>query len=206
MANELHYGDRIHLQNLYQGDGGYLDTNGTSSLPGAKYAVSTATVPNRGPGTGTWEVLSGACKKTGDIVLSGDLIYLRNLYQDDGGYLDVNSLATPNQKTYGGLYDVSTSWGKDRGDSTSRWQIFDQSASPHPRRTALSASTTPFSCGTSTSAVAASWRPTTPAPRAAPATTSTPTTTRTAAAATSPSGRSSRHRPCGPNRPHTRVQ
>ncbi|GAA2777256.1 hypothetical protein GCM10010521_65020 [Streptomyces rameus] len=130
MANELHYGDRIHLQNLYQGDGGYLDTNGTSSLPGAKYAVSTATVPNRGPGTGTWEVLSGACKKTGDIVLSGDVIYLRNLYQDDGGYLDVNSLATPNQKTYGGLYDVSTSWGKDRGDSTSRWQIFDQSASP----------------------------------------------------------------------------
>ncbi|MEW2489472.1 hypothetical protein [Streptomyces sp. NPDC048411] len=130
MANELHYADRIHLQNLYQGDGGYLDTNGSSNLAGAKYAVSTATVSNRGEGTGTWEIVSGSCKKAGDIVLSGDVVYLRNLYLGNGGYLDVNGQATSTQKTYGGLFDVSTAWGKDRDENSSRWQIFDQSASP----------------------------------------------------------------------------
>ncbi|WP_405878559.1 hypothetical protein OG762_07825 [Streptomyces sp. NBC_01136] len=36
MANELHYGDRFYLQNLYSGDGGYLDVNGGSSAPGGE--------------------------------------------------------------------------------------------------------------------------------------------------------------------------
>lgn len=130
MANELRYGDRIYLQNLYGGDGGYLDTNGGASGGGAKYQVSTATVPNRGPGTGTWEIVSGSCQATGAPVKSGDIIYLRNLYQNDGGYLDVNGGASSDQQNAGGIYDVSTAWGKDRDGNSSRWQIFDVSSSP----------------------------------------------------------------------------
>ena len=61
MANELRYGDRIYLQNLYQGDGGYLDVNGGASGGGARYQVSTATVSNRDGLSGTWEIVSGSC-------------------------------------------------------------------------------------------------------------------------------------------------
>ncbi|MFE7113512.1 hypothetical protein ACFU98_45700 [Streptomyces sp. NPDC057575] len=130
MANELHYGDRIYLQNLYQGDGGYLDANGAASAAGARYNVYTAAVPNRGPGTGTWEIVSGSCQAVGALVKSGDIVYLRNLSQDNGGYLDVNGSADSTQQPYGGIYAVSTAWGKDRDGNSSRWQIFDQSSTP----------------------------------------------------------------------------
>ncbi|WP_413752428.1 hypothetical protein NRF20_09880 [Streptomyces sp. R-74717] len=60
MANELRYGDRLHLQNLYQGDGGYLDTNGTSSAPGAKLAVSTAPTATRPPRPAGTSLRAGA--------------------------------------------------------------------------------------------------------------------------------------------------
>lgn len=130
MANELHYGDRIYLQNLYQGDGGYLDVNGLANGGGARYAVSTATVSNRDGLSGTWEIVSGSCQAAGAPVKSGDIIYLRNLYQNDGGYLDVNGAASAVQQSGGGLYDVSTAWGKDRDGNSSRWQIFDVTSSP----------------------------------------------------------------------------
>lgn len=40
VANELKYGDKVHLQNGYNSwAGGYLDTNGHSSDSGAKYAA-----------------------------------------------------------------------------------------------------------------------------------------------------------------------
>lgn len=130
MANELHYGDRFYLQNLYQGDGGYLDVNGGSSAPGAKYGVSTATIATRDGASGTWEIVSGSCAATGAPVKSGDIIYLRNLYTGNGGYLDINGDASSVQKQSGGLYDVTTAWGKDRDGNSSRWQIFDQNNSP----------------------------------------------------------------------------
>ncbi|MFJ9612567.1 hypothetical protein [Streptomyces noursei] len=130
MANELRYGDRIYLQNLYGGDGGYLDTNGGASGPGAMYAVSTATVSNRDGLSGTWEIVSGSCQAAGAPVRSGDIIYLRNLFQNNGGYLDTNGGATSVQQSGGGLYDVSTAWGKDRDGNSSRWQIFDVTSSP----------------------------------------------------------------------------
>ncbi|KJK33812.1 hypothetical protein UK15_38530 [Streptomyces variegatus] len=131
MANELHYGDRIHLQNLYQGDGGFLETNGTSSAPGGRLLVNTATTATRGGGTGTWEILSGSCQAAGSPVKSGDIVYLRNLAENGtGGYLDINGPASNTQKTYGGLYDVITAWGKDRDENSSRWQIFDLTSNP----------------------------------------------------------------------------
>ncbi|WP_326763260.1 hypothetical protein OG978_47220 (plasmid) [Streptomyces sp. NBC_01591] len=130
MANELRYGDRLHLQNLYQGDGGYLDTNGTSSAPGAKLAVSTAPTATRAPGTGTWEIVSGSCQAAGSPVRSGDIVYLRNLWDGNGGYLDVNGAASAGQQSSGGIYDVTTAWGKDRDENSSRWQIFDTTSAP----------------------------------------------------------------------------
>src|SRR5687767_2306381 len=108
MANEIKYGDQIHLQNGYNSwQGGYLDTNGHSAASGGKYSVSTADTPTRGKGTGTWEILSAAGKTVGQPVISGDLIYLRNLYGGDGGYLDTNGHADTGQKNAGAKYDVS---------------------------------------------------------------------------------------------------
>ncbi|MFD9122335.1 hypothetical protein ACFU6M_13600 [Streptomyces bottropensis] len=131
MSNELKYGDRIHLQNGYNNwQGGYLDTNGHASNSGAKYEVSTTDTPNRGTGTGTWEVLSASGKPAGTAVVTGDLIYLRNLYGGDGGYLDTNNHATTDQKNAGGKYDVSTSQNRDRAEGTGRWRIFAQTSSP----------------------------------------------------------------------------
>ncbi|MFI9580578.1 hypothetical protein ACIHCQ_01730 [Streptomyces sp. NPDC052236] len=131
MANELKYGDQIHLQNGYNSwQGGYLDTNGHSAASGGKYNVSTANTPTRGKGTGTWEVISVSGKAVGQPVVSGDVIYLRNLYGGDGGYLDTNGHATADQKNAGAKYDVSTSQTRDRATGTGRWRIFAQASSP----------------------------------------------------------------------------
>ncbi|MFD9907531.1 hypothetical protein [Streptomyces sp. NPDC059063] len=131
MANELKYGDQIHLQNGYNGwQGGYLDTNGHSSAAGAKYQVSTADTPTRGKGTGTWEILSASGKASGQPVLSGDLVYLRNLYGGDGGYLDTNGHATQAQRDNGAKYDVSTSQNRDRAAGTGRWRVFGRTSAP----------------------------------------------------------------------------
>ncbi|MFF1375931.1 hypothetical protein [Streptomyces sp. NPDC058308] len=131
MANELKYGDQIHLQNGYNGwQGGYLDTNGHSSAAGGKYQVSTTDTPSRGKGTGTWEILSASGKSTGQPVVSGDVVYLRNQYGGDGGYLDTNGHASDVQKTAGAKYDVSTSEARDRATGTGRWRIFARTSSP----------------------------------------------------------------------------
>ncbi|WP_202121474.1 hypothetical protein [Streptomyces sp. BA2] len=65
MANELKYGDQIHLQNGYNGwQGGYLDTNGHASdgqrTSGAKYDVSTSQSKDRAAGTGRWRIFAVA--------------------------------------------------------------------------------------------------------------------------------------------------
>ncbi|MEV0444701.1 hypothetical protein AB0I46_37910 [Streptomyces spectabilis] len=131
MANELKYGDQIHLQNGYNSwQGGYLDTNNHSTASGAKYQVATADTPTRGKGTGTWEILSPTGKSTGQPVLSGEVIYLRNLYGGDGGYLDTNGHAKQEQKDAGAKYDVTTSQSRDRAPGTGRWRIFAQASSP----------------------------------------------------------------------------
>ncbi|MGW7066830.1 hypothetical protein ACWGII_15325 [Streptomyces sp. NPDC054855] len=131
MANELKYGEQIHLQNGYNGwQGGYLDTNGHSSASGGKYQVSTAETPARGKGTGTWEILSASGKGAGQPVVSGDVVYLRNLYGGDGGYLDTNGHASDVQKTAGAKFDVATSEARDRAAGTGRWRIFAQTSTP----------------------------------------------------------------------------
>lgn len=131
MANELRYGDRIHLQNGYNGwQGGFLDSINHASSPGAKYGVETSDSPTRAPGTGTWEITSASGKGAGQFVVSGDLVYLRNLYGGDGGYLDTNGHASAAQKLAGAKYDVTTSQVKDRAPGTGRWHVFAQTSSP----------------------------------------------------------------------------
>ncbi|MFE3250982.1 hypothetical protein [Streptomyces sp. NPDC059209] len=131
MAEALKYGDRIHLQNAYKNwAGGYLDTNGQSTATGGVYGVSTADSPNRGQGTGTWEVASADGKAAGTPVASGDLITLRNLYSPAGSYLDTNGHAPAEQKKSGAKYDVHTAKGADRGTGTAEWRVLAQTSDP----------------------------------------------------------------------------
>ncbi|MEU2135229.1 hypothetical protein [Streptomyces sp. NPDC018352] len=123
---ELTYGSDILLQNQYGGDGGYLDTNGHSTQPGATYDVSTNQTPNsRGPATSVWKVVSAAGKANGTRVTSGDVIYLVNQY-GSGTYLDTNGHSTQQ----GAKYKVSTTATKDRGPGTGKWHIFAKTSSP----------------------------------------------------------------------------
>jgi len=129
VADVLKYGDKVHLQNGYDSwKGGYLDTCGHDTT-GNKYGVSTADSPTRAEGTGTWEISSATGKAVGAEVLTGDVIYLRNLYGGDGGYLDTCGHATG--EATGNKYEVSTSAGKDRAAGTGRWRVFAESSSPN---------------------------------------------------------------------------
>jgi hypothetical protein len=192
MANELKYGDKIHLQNGYDDfKGGYLDTLNHHTSAGLKHYVATADSPTRDTsGTGTWEVLSASGKAAGDPVVSGDLVRLRNLYAGDGGYLDTANHASTVQKSAGGKYDVATAESNNRASGSGQWRIFAQTSTPGDQNVRAGTSST---CGTPTTATAASWRPTsTPrATRRAANSTSAPTPTSTALP-TSPTGRSTR--------------
>ncbi|WP_228902913.1 hypothetical protein [Photorhabdus bodei] len=101
MASVILYGDKIHIKNNYLGNGGYLDTNGYAAVQGAKYNVYTATSPTRAPGTGTgtWQILSASGKVVGEEIYSGDIVFLFNLYQNNGGYLGTNGYA-PSPELY----------------------------------------------------------------------------------------------------------
>ncbi|MFD8691396.1 hypothetical protein [Streptomyces sp. NPDC059651] len=125
-AVDLTYGSNILLQNQYGGNGGYLDTNGVSSQPGATYNVNTNQTPNsRGPATSVWKVLSATGKTSGARVTSGDVIYLVNQY-GNGTYLDTNGVSARS----GAKYMVSATSTKDRGTGTGKWHIFGKTSSP----------------------------------------------------------------------------
>ncbi|QIS21393.1 hypothetical protein [Nocardia terpenica] len=128
MADVLKYGDKVHLQNGWDNwNGGYLDTNGGyPNTAGSKYGVSTAPTATRAAGTGTWVITSASGKPTGAEIVSGDVVYLQNLYGGDGGYLDTNG----SDLTTGATYGVSTSSAKDRATGTGRWRVFAETSSP----------------------------------------------------------------------------
>ncbi|NRN30537.1 hypothetical protein [Photorhabdus heterorhabditis] len=120
MGNVILYGDKIHIKNSYaNGNGGYLDTNGYANVPGVKYDVYTAASPTRGPGTGTWEILSASGKGIGTEVYSGEIVFLVNLYQNNGGYLGINGFAP-----FPELYNVYTADKSARPVETLTWYIF----------------------------------------------------------------------------------
>ncbi|MQY13346.1 hypothetical protein SRB5_34920 [Streptomyces sp. RB5] len=124
----LTYGTTITLHNLWNSDGGYLDSNGYSQQPGAYLAVSTANTPTRGPGTGSWKVLSATGKNNGAPVVSGDIVYLVNQWDHGhGGYLDTNGRST----RAGARLNVSTTKSATRiAGSTVKWHVLDKTSSP----------------------------------------------------------------------------
>jgi len=126
VADVLKYGDKVHLQNGYTSwQGGYLDTCGLADCGGNRYNVSTSgSIDRAGQSTGTWEITSVTGKAVGSEVLTGDVIYLRNLYSE-GTYLDTCGHADCG----GNKYKVSTSPAKDRAAGTGRWRLFAESSS-----------------------------------------------------------------------------
>ncbi|WP_445373852.1 hypothetical protein ACSLVK_15405 [Photorhabdus tasmaniensis] len=131
MASVILYGDRIHIRNNYLGNGGYLDTNGYANVPGAKYNVFTATSPERAPGSGTgsWQILSAGGKGIGTEVYSGDTVFLVNLYQNNGGYLNANGYAPSPE-----LYNVYTADKTARPVDTLTWYIFSDTTSGYDNK------------------------------------------------------------------------
>ncbi|MGK7887021.1 MAG: hypothetical protein AB4057_20630, partial [Crocosphaera sp.] len=107
------YNDKVYLQNGY--DGSYLDTR-NRGCEGNDLCVSTATTPTRGPGTGTWTIISATGKQSGTPVLANDEIYLQNGY--DNSYLDTKNPGCENN-----YLCVSTSSTKERGPKTTHWSI-----------------------------------------------------------------------------------
>jgi hypothetical protein len=114
----LVYGQTYSIQSSYQnGKGGFLDTR-AAGCESNFLCVSTASVPNRDYGSGTWKLLSASGKAAGTPVSAGDDVYLLNMHAGFGGYLDV---------AYGGCegnnFCVSTAYSSNRDQGSGTWKI-----------------------------------------------------------------------------------
>jgi hypothetical protein len=123
----IRYGQSYQLQNDYRNlSGGFLDTR--AACPPNALCVSTATVPNRDTGSGTWWVASAEGKANGEPVMSGDKVYFKNRYPlgaDNtppfglfGGYLDTRGAGCE-----GNVLCVTTSLTPNTNINTSVWKI-----------------------------------------------------------------------------------
>lgn len=126
--NEVRYGATYHLLNGYGNwNGGYLDAFGNASYHLNQWDVSTSSSYNRDNGTGIWKILSAEGKPEGSAVMHGDKIRLYNMYQNNGGYLDVCSKVSCEGENFG----VMTSRPGDRdGANTSTWMIEAEGSGP----------------------------------------------------------------------------
>jgi len=98
---EVVAGDAVYLQNMYGGDGGYLDTNGGGSAPQSKYGVSTSITKDRGAGTGRWRVFAETSSPVDSKVRVGDRVHLLNGWDNwNGGFLDTNG-SGPTESKHG---------------------------------------------------------------------------------------------------------
>ncbi len=96
-ANErrpIKIGSIVNLQNRYPNVGGYLDAWGAvfdksefRKITTETKFVSTHYNPNRDNGSGSWEIVSATGKSTGESLVVGDRIHLRNKFPA-AGYLD----------------------------------------------------------------------------------------------------------------------
>jgi hypothetical protein len=116
-VNPLIYGQTYSLQNLWNGNGGYLDTDG-SGCQGNKLCVSTSITPMRDGGSGSWVILSAQGKAPGSTVISGDYIYLQNLWSGNGGFLDTDGSGCKGDKLC-----VSTANTPTRDGRSGNWRI-----------------------------------------------------------------------------------
>lgn len=128
-------GDRVRLHNLWNDDGGYLDTR-SSGCQGGQLCVSTSTSPSRDGGSGTWKVLPSDPSVTGAISEGMD-IHFQNLWNNNGGYLNT-SLGV----CQGNLFCVDTRSAWETIGASTHWRfqgltsVFHQAATPFCRDTA----------------------------------------------------------------------
>lgn len=127
LTTYLQYAAGYRLKNGYRNwTGGYLDasTSGCDESMRAMgdnpYCVSTANynqyLDHQKDGLGSvWIILSATGKPNGELVKSGDIIYLVNRH---GGYLDTRGSGCQSN-----LLCVSVSREKDREEGTGRWKI-----------------------------------------------------------------------------------
>ncbi|MER7960356.1 hypothetical protein [Streptomyces sp. NPDC096030] len=118
-------GDVVYLMNEY-GVGTYLDANGSSNKPGAKYDVSSTRTKDRAPGSGRWHIFGKTSSHSDGLIRANDLVQLLNTYNWDGangGFLDANGTAGQP----GAKHDVTTSHYVERGPGTSSWKVLPTS-------------------------------------------------------------------------------
>jgi DNA-binding winged helix-turn-helix (wHTH) protein len=91
---QITIGSVVHLQNRYPNDGSYLDAWGAvwskpefKQVPTETMFISTHNNPNRDNGSGSWEIVSASGKNSGEPLVVGDRIHLKNMYPN-AGYLD----------------------------------------------------------------------------------------------------------------------
>jgi hypothetical protein len=106
-----------HVYDVQNGYGGVLDTRG-AGCEGNKLCVSTGLTNDRDSGSGSWTLMSATGKLAGTPVVSGDQVYLKNMYGADGGYLD-----TRNTGCEGNLLCVSTATTPNRDGGSGTWKI-----------------------------------------------------------------------------------
>ena len=139
------YGDVVNLKNAFEGKFiSYLDTRGrvmdkntvkrsTDKNPVAAFKgvaenlfVSTHKTPNRDNGSGSWKIVSAGKKNPGEPLVSGDKIYLSNMYPY-GGYLDVYNQSLPIFTSFVAEthadFPVFTSTTPNRVPNSSTWTV-----------------------------------------------------------------------------------
>jgi hypothetical protein len=123
----LVYGQTYSIQNSYQNwQGGFLDTR-AAGCEGNFLCVSTATVPNRDNGSGTWKLLSASGKAAGTPVSAGDDVHLLNMHAGNGGYLD-----TAYSGCEGNFFCVSTAYSSNRDQGSGTWKILPNGSTSGP--------------------------------------------------------------------------
>ncbi|NEO77850.1 hypothetical protein [Moorena sp. SIO4G3] len=124
----IKYGNRYHIENLYQWtNGGYLDTKKYCEFG---LCVSTSTSSNRDQGSGTWIITSANGKANGTDVVSGDVVYLYNGYKNNtGGYLYDNEGSKLLNPAVSTLYS-SQEYLIDDYQETIKWKLTNGGGGP----------------------------------------------------------------------------
>ena len=118
-------GDMVMLQNLNNGDGGYLGTRGYGKdfkNPGF-LCVSTYKAKDAA-GSTTWKI-EGPATDAGHLKLNGAFTLQGQWNNAGGGYLDTRGYAKDYGDTKDALLCVSTSQEKNRAENSGRWKFVD---------------------------------------------------------------------------------
>ena len=119
-------GDQVFLQNMWKGQGGFLDTRGYQKdyeKTGNHLCVSTALTSNRSPGSGTWKISSATNSPAGTPVTEYSEIHLQNAWNNfTGGYLDTKGYQKDFEKT-GNHLCTSTATVPNRSNGSGTWKV-----------------------------------------------------------------------------------